>query len=832
MDSRREEQLRRETALRQAALGRRAQKIAEGDMGPVLRRWVNADIGPIAQELREVAQLYLDGDMAEVASRLGTPTAAITQRERPLRPLMEWMLRGSSPGRGEDTTFAEDIVLSFMGTVLPYLVVHEHSAAPLSSTLPLVAEALRDTVHGQFITSIQGAEAMQKIRERHPKRWQQRRSLRRISAQLNSQVKPQLLAEERGEDTKVETRGHRKVLHVTDHNGELRRLELKEAPDATAWEVMALCWYDAEKDGGDHPHRNLWLAFAAMLLSIAQQTGGWFEISAKFRTASKSRRKFKTQMISLSPRAIEAIEKDVEKWVGNAFIAEPMLVPPEDGDFLTVKHRKVTGQRPPKGMWTRPEGTDAWAAACLIAASPWEVNELSPALGLSVEGDPWLAVKLASHRRLAGETFYLPVNMDFRGRIYYRTPWVTPQSDDLGKSLLRFPSSPHTMLTPKRIDALARHLDNAGPLTREAHERLMAAGRWDEIPVQLDGSCNGLQHLSALVMDEVGADAVNLTAGGSNPQDVYQRVANSVLDRLDMDGPLWKEAWNTRFLSANLVISRTLCKGPVMVLPYGGTLDAIRLSVKASVLAQLDPEGEGIFDSPWHRVEEDGYGAFRDRNLEDHPLFNADIRQLSALIHSCVAPAIPKAMATMDTLQAVGKWVGDRAIAWRAGEDAEGGMWVVQAKSKSARRQLTMRGFHLPDVIRRLTLSTRTNEVDPRAHRTGIVANLIHSLDAEHLARTVRRFRDYGGTCVGVIHDCVMVRPSDVALMHRCLRETFAEMYAADPLNRPVRIIPLDGGEVTEYESWHALAAEAGVSFPEPGSWEPTEVLDSQWFFS
>ena len=52
---------------------------------------------------------------------------------------------------------------------------------------------------------------------------------------------------------------------------------------------------------------------------------------------------------------------------------------------------------------------------------------------------------------------------------------------------------------------------------------------------------------------------------------------------------------------------------------------------------------------------------------------------------------------------------------------------------------------------------------------------------------------------------------------------------------QPVKVIVtegLDEGHVIEYPNWHALASAAGTAFPEPGSWQPSEVLGSQWFFS
>lgn len=863
-----DQQRDREQALRQAAMGKRVTAIEKGNMAPVLRRWVNADVAPMAESLRGVASTYLTGDMGRVAVMLGTPTAELSQRERPLTPLMQWVLRG---------TQADDICLAFMGTVLPRLCSSKEGA-PLGSVLSMVAHALKDTVQGQFIVTVQGAAAMQALREKRPELWAQRKSLKRIATQLKGQVKPQILREQRGE-TELPMRGHRKVVSITDWKGDIRRLELMKTPDELDWQIMDLCW-QPDNDSSTHRHLNTWLAFATMLLSLAQQASGWFEVADKF-SRSQGRKKH-TKLLILSDDAHGAITRDVERWVGSGFVSEPMLVPPVDGDFLTVKHRKVTGQRPPKGLLTRPEDTYAWReGACGLATSPWTVN----AHGLTSElldlEDPYTAMKVASHRRLGEGNFYLPVNMDFRGRIYYRTPWVTPQSNDLGKSLLAFPNSFGVERTGEMMDALRLHfsalagMDKQGkltrlgigakvmkaevlpvdlltaadaPLTLQSHWALFRAGEWDRIPIQLDGTCNGLQHLSALVRDEVGGLMVNLMDnGGDKPSDIYGVVAKSLQSFLDEmhlgTDPMWvpdldwvrENVWAARLQQAGVVYNRKLCKTPVMCLPYGGTLEAIRMAVKASVLEQLGvAEGELLADSPWHKVEEDGYGAFRSRPLADHPLFNADVARLGGLIHKCIQPAIPRAMLLMQALQGIGKWVGTRAIAWSTGPD-KAPMWVVQAKSKSARKQVTMKGYHLPDVIRRLTLVTNTNEVDPKAHRTGIIANFVHSLDAEHMARTVGLFKERGGTCVGGIHDCVMVRPSETALMHRCLRETFMHMYERDPLSRPVKLIEtegLDEGKVLEYGSWYELAEAAGVTFPERGTWVPSQVLDSQWFFS
>ncbi len=112
-------------------MGRRAARIQEGHLGPVLKRWINADVVPIAHLMREVASAYLAADMAGVARLLDMPEAdmGIGSRERSLRPMMEWCLRGKSPGRAAETTYAEDIVLSFMATAIS-VAAQQHTTRP------------------------------------------------------------------------------------------------------------------------------------------------------------------------------------------------------------------------------------------------------------------------------------------------------------------------------------------------------------------------------------------------------------------------------------------------------------------------------------------------------------------------------------------------------------------------------------------------------------------------------------------------------------------------------------------------------------------------------
>jgi hypothetical protein len=859
-------QISRESAARQAVVGKRAEELKAGRAGPVLKRWVNGSIVPIANRLKEFAELYLEGEIAEASALVDSPIMELQQREMPLRPILEWALKGSSPGRAAkgETTHAEDMVLAFMGTSLSAIVRGKGSIA-LNTIMSSCADVLRETVQGQFIVTVQGAGAMASFKAKNAKIWQQKKSLKRIASQLQGQVKPQLLRET---DEQAAVRG-RRVLHIIDTKGRSRRVQLKRVPEALDWEILTLAWPLDEDCSTAHPHRSLWLGLAGLILACAQKEAGWFELTSGPKKEGRRKRKHAApKHLTLSEEADRKIREDAERWLQAGYTAHPMLVPPEDGDYLTVKHRKVTGKRPARGMWTDPKDTDAWAAACILAESPWQVNphalQLHRARPEIIGEDMSDIMRLAEHRRLAKDTFYLPVALDFRGRIYYQPSWVTPQAGDLGKSLLRFPPNQcHEIMAIPEWQAFCSHMAGlyggpekidkesvpdkmawweAGvyslevadkPLCFSAHKGLYEEDAWDSVPVQLDGTCNGLQHLSALLRDENAAPHVNLTASTTitPPADIYGKVA-SIAEHV------WAasdEPWSIRMRRAGLHIDRSLCKGPVMVLPYGGTREAVRLNVKRQVLEQLQrsdvPEK---LHAIWKGMEaEDGrdYTAFADRDLADHPGFNMDIQCLSSLVWDSITPVIPKPMAMMNALTEIGKWVGDKALAWQTGSGPRP-LWVVQAKSAASIKRVQMKGFHLPNMIRQLALLTGTNEVDPKSHRTGIVANFIHSLDAAHLAQTILRFKERGGTCIGAIHDCLLVRPSEAALMGECLRECFVELYQADPLSSPVRLINVDTGEIEEYASWYLVAEAAGVVLPTPGNFDIEQVRESAWFFS
>src|SRR5262249_19509505 len=85
------------------------------------------------------------------------------------------------------------------------------------------------------------------------------------------------------------------------------------------------------------------------------------------------------------------------------------------------------------------------------------------------------------------------------------------------------------------------------------------------LPVSFDGRCSGVQHLAMMMRDEEAGRLVNLTASDA-PQDVYQKITDSVRERLKAAGDEKAEWWRGRG------ISRKLVKRPAMTFSYNATL--------------------------------------------------------------------------------------------------------------------------------------------------------------------------------------------------------------------------------------------------------------------
>src|SRR5262249_32163026 len=258
-----------------------------------------------------------------------------------------------------------------------------------------------------------------------------------------------------------------------------------------------------------------------------------------------------------------------------------------------------------------------------------------------------MALRLSLCERLLDEPhFYFPHQLDHRGRAYPVPQLINPQSDDRGRSLLEFAGG--KPLGERGAYWLAVHIANCywkkdkvsferrlrwvheyepeiiafadNPLRphRFWHEAdkpwmfLAACQEWkcyreqgpdflSHLPVSMDGTCNGYQHLSAMGRDPIAGTATNLVPA-DEPEDMDQEVAYDVSIRIMFDAAYGREARGRQAEASNddrdaareLLgkIDRSSVKHATMTTPYGVTRGTIykQLLEQEPVKSSKDPK--------------------------------------------------------------------------------------------------------------------------------------------------------------------------------------------------------------------------------------------------
>lgn len=406
---------------------------------------------------------------------------------------------------------------------------------------------------------------------------------------------------------------------------------------------------------------------------------------------------------------------------------------------------------------------------------------------------------------------YFVYQLDFRGRIYAVPAYLNPQGDSLSKGLLIFAEGKPLGEHGERWlaihgansygidkvsfeDRLTWIKDNeqmiletaANPYDRREWEDcdspwqfLAFCFEWAEyrkspttfvshIPVGLDGSCNGIQHFSAILRDEVGGAGVNLVPQ-DKPADIYQQVADVVIKKLEgivenggivhkSDGSYWYDEKAVAADCLRMGITRKTTKRQVMVLPYGGTKASCLEYTIEYVADVLKTKGS---DSPWDKE------AFKTAFF------------LSNVIWSSISEVVVGAREVMGWLQDVAKIVaGEKLpITWSVPETG----FLVQQwyREMKSRRVITRMGNRI-DMV----LLEETTNINRARQVSGIAPNFVHALDAAALMMTVNGCLETGIKHYHMIHDSYGVHAADTEILARVLREQFVRLYQGnDVLN-------------------------------------------------
>lgn len=478
--------------------------------------------------------------------------------------------------------------------------------------------------------------------------------------------------------------------------------------------------------------------------------------------------------------------------------------------------------RPP-GLGDDPEELREWKKS---ARKVYEINALSRSGRLSITRT------LELGDEFSGRTLYFPYRTDFRGRVYPIPVGLSPHGSDLCRPLLMFSGGCSVRGTqsragPSDADWLFIHgantfgedkrslsgrvdfgrslLERAALVASDPFTDLWWAdadkpwaflawcfdvtratrGGTSHLPIALDGSCNGLQHLSALLLDPVGGAEVNLIPS-SGPRDIYAAVAAIATEKLET---LARAGDELALQWWQFGIDRSTTKRQVMVLPYGGTAFSCRQYTREAVMARIDGGTPHAFG--------DDLGPA--------------ITYLSRIIWEAIHSAVIAAREVMGWLQTIAGLVADAGLplVWTSPSGFLCHQQYFEERSTRIETQMFGRVF-------RPRIFVETEKLNKARQKAAVSPNFTHSLDAACLIKTVNGFDGP----LAVIHDSFGTLASRTSEMRDVLRGAFHGMYSGESL----------------LEKFHAEVSErTGLILPEPPkrlSMDISKVLESDYFFA
>lgn len=428
-------------------------------------------------------------------------------------------------------------------------------------------------------------------------------------------------------------------------------------------------------------------------------------------------------------------------------------------------------------------------------------------------------------RAFRKEVFYLPHNMDFRGRAYPLPPYMNQMGADNSRGLLLFDKGkalgPSGMRWLKIQIANLFGFDKASMSEREQftmnnlddvldsanaglHGRrwwLQAEDPWQllaaccelrnalqlsepteyisHLPIHQDGSCNGLQHYAALGGDRVGAQQVNLEPS-DRPSDVYTGVCEFVKEAIAED------AANGQHLAQLLEgrVTRKIVKQTVMTNVYGVTFLGATRQVKRQLIDYLPDLSNADRNSAAFYIATKIFGALGSMFNGAHEI-QYWLGDCAQRITQSVTPEqieeltqaalVPKEERDDDYSSSTDPEKSFRStVIWTTPL----GLPVVQPyrTRKTRRVQTSLQDISLVDP-------GSDDVVTKRKQLQAFPPNFIHSLDATHMIMSANACHEAGLT-FSAVHDSFWTHAADIDQMNHILRDAFVRMHSDDVVGR------------------------------------------------
>jgi hypothetical protein len=401
-------------------------------------------------------------------------------------------------------------------------------------------------------------------------------------------------------------------------------------------------------------------------------------------------------------------------------------------------------------------------------------------------------------------SIYFPLFVDWRGRILTNTGFFSYQKGELARSLILFKDGVKLnegglealqiytancfgrdkLSYNKRLDWVKDNLDKIINLDTdfifEADEPFLflaccleLKGYYDDpnnfisrLPVYLDATCNGLQHLSMMINDINLAKYVNILQSSKDdiPQDVYGFMVDKVNIKIKELVEKDRYEYND-LLYINII--RKFIKRAIMTIPYGATIRGIVNQLKEKFfqfykIVDKKPTYK-LIDSKYDKSE---YGFY---------LNNKQINALGTILHDILYDTFDSLKELVKYLKEMNKKLKKLNLhpIWLT----PGGLIIEQKYVFTEEKVLSS-----SMLGKRKTISKRVpikDMINLKKQNEGIVPNLVHSFDASNISLLIKELlKNKHNINILTIHDCFATNANNVELMTLHVKVAFSMLYS------------------------------------------------------
>jgi Autographiviridae RNA polymerase len=427
-------------------------------------------------------------------------------------------------------------------------------------------------------------------------------------------------------------------------------------------------------------------------------------------------------------------------------------------------------------------------------------------------------------RHLVGRPFWTPYNIDFRGRLNALPHFHIGGEDRVRCLFLFWNGQPvgdsanwleiavanaagrkgtwrerHDWVFDKRdlirrvaadpFETVEHWKDFSDPFQFVAASRELVAAQNDpnfvtRLPVFLDGTSNGIQHLACMTRDEHSGKLVNLMDLDER-YDIYGVIWARVKLKLQTAGDRYAEWWLSPRGNCERLF-RALFKPPVMTFSYGVTESGVRAQI-----VEAYKEEFGLHEPhPWH------VDYLAKKIIEANKEI---LRRPDAIMEFIRGLAELQAWRNLPL-----KWITPSGLPVSSNRCYEPNTKTVELKLHRRRVE-----YRVADGRKdKIKIADAINDAP---------ANFVHSMDAAHLALSVNAAVEEGITDIAVVHDCYGAAAPQVQRFQKIIRIQMGLMYHCfDVLGRLREGCgPLIG---------HAL--------PQTGKLDPLEIQNAEYPFT